>query len=126
MSSARSGLIRSNRHGFARLFFFTNFLFSLHNYSLTLILYFLRPVPVTITPVFYSLLRGQWWNIHKDKPAVVKRFMTMSLTSLFTSAGRRTDSFQCLWRKDTVISQVSAAGRVRAQAIKKVTAHPVQ
>lgn len=106
-----------------RASFLTNFFFGLCDYSLTSIPHFLRLVLVTI-PVFYSLL--PWWNIHKDKPAVVKRFMTMSLTSVFTSAAARRDSFQCLWRKDTVISQVSAAGRVHGQAIKKVTAHPVQ
>lgn len=44
----------------------------------------------------------------------------------FHVSGARTDSFQCLCRKDTVISRVSAAGRVHAQAIKEVTAHPAQ
>lgn len=36
------------------------------------------------------------------------------------------NSFRSLGWKDTVISQLSRAGRGQAQAIKKVTAHPAR
>lgn len=54
--------------------------------------------------------------------------MTMSLTSLFMPVKLEWNqtSFQSFGWKDTVISQVSRAGRGHTQAIKKVTAHPAQ
>lgn len=49
-----------------------------------------------------------------------------SLTFHANEAWMKSISFQSLGWKDTVISQVNRAGRGRAQAIKKVTAHPAQ
>lgn len=49
-----------------------------------------------------------------------------NLTFHANEAWMESNSFQSLGWKDTVISQVSRAGRGHAQAIKKVTAHPAQ
>lgn len=49
-----------------------------------------------------------------------------NLTFHTSEAWMELNSFQSLGWKDTVISQVNRAGWGHAQAIKKVTAHPVQ